>query len=92
VLPLKIGLRNTKLQIIAYIAAYMTVALLLTYFGYTGVVYAVVMTVLGLVWLYKAWQGFEAKDDVVWAKRLFLFSLVVLLTWCAAISLAVVLP
>lgn len=92
VLPIKIGLRNTKLQIVAYIAAYMAVSLLLTYFGYTGVVYAVVMTVLGVVWLWKAWQGFEAKDDVVWAKKLFLFSLVVLLTWCVLIALAVVLP
>jgi heme o synthase len=92
VLPIKIGLRNTKLQIIAYIAAYMSVALLLTYFGYTGYIYLIAMTALSLVWLWKAWKGFDAKDNAIWAKKLFLFSLVVLLAWCATISLAVVLP
>jgi heme o synthase len=92
VLPLKIGMTNTKLQIIAYISAYIITALLLTVYGYTGFVYAVVMTILGIAWLWKANEGLNTKDNTKWAKGLFKFSLYVLMAFCITISIDVVLP
>ncbi|HSE61255.1 MAG TPA: heme o synthase [Candidatus Saccharimonadales bacterium] len=92
VLPRKIGMKNTKIQIAVYVAAYLIAALLLTVFGYTGYVYAVIMGVLSLVWLQKALRGFKAADDTKWARQLFHFSLYVLMTFCVTISLDMVLP
>jgi heme o synthase len=92
VLPIKIGMKYTKIQMIAYIVAYIIAALLLTYYGYTGYVYAVIMAGLGSVWLWKAWQGLTTQDDATWARALFRFSLVVLLAFCITISVDVVLP
>jgi heme o synthase len=92
VLPLKYGLRNTKLQIVGYIAAFIVAAMLLSVFGYTGVSYTVVVAAAGLAWLKLALRGFNAMDDNIWAKKLFRFSLIVTLIFSLMISLNAWLP
>jgi len=47
-----------------------------------------VMLVLGFIWLSLGFRGLrEGIDDRVWAKRMFLFSLVVLLLFSITISI-----
>jgi len=92
VLPVKKGARAAKISIIAYIGAYIVAATALTAFGYTGYTYALVMAGVGLAWLHKALGGLAAKDDAVWARKLFGFSLIVLLTFCAMIAADTWLP
>lgn len=87
VLPLKAGLRNTKLQMVGYIIAFIVASLLLSVFGYTGYSYLAVMSLVGLAWLALALQGFKAKDSNAWARKLFRFSLIVTLVFSIMISI-----
>jgi len=85
--PVKRGVQSTKWQILYYIIAFTIAALLLTVFGYTGYIYLFVMTILSVIWIYLSLKGFKTDNDTVWAKKLFLFSLIVLLTFCLVLSL-----
>ncbi|HSX08264.1 MAG TPA: heme o synthase [Candidatus Saccharimonadales bacterium] len=86
------GIRSTKIQIVAYIAVFIAASLLLTAYHYTGYIYAVLMLAVGAWWLRLAIRGFYAANDAKWAKKTFLFSLVVLMTLSVALPLGSVLP
>lgn len=92
VLPAKYGMRATKVQIIWFIAAYMFAAALLWVYGYAGYIYLVVVLALGAVWFWRGLQGFRQTDDVAWAKKMFGFSLWVLLGTSVMIAAGVFLP
>lgn len=86
------GIPQAKLQILLYTIAYTIASVLLTPFGYTGWVYAVVMGVLGAWWIVIGVQGFRAKDDNAWARRMFRFSLVIIMAYSVMISIGPLLP
>lgn len=92
VLPAKKSIRHTTVQIVLYICAYLIATLLLSLSGYTGITYLVVMLPLSLVWLWRGVQGFTAPDVDHWARRMFGFSLIVLLGFSAMVSLDAFLP
>lgn len=78
VLPAVKGIRATKYQIIAYIAAFMVVDILLYALGYTGRLCAVLIGLYGAVWLSSAVRGLSAANDKLWARKMFLYSLIFL--------------
>lgn len=82
VLPIEKGAFATKVQMALYIASFIVVSSLLTICGYTGYSYMAVSTLLGLRWLWMALQGFSTDDDTRWARKMFLFSLVVICALC----------
>lgn len=88
------GIKNTKAQIFAYTLAYVVCTLLLTAFGYTGWVYLVVMALLGGYWLMVGYRGLrtEPKDDDVWAKTMFRFSMITILALCIMLAIGPLLP
>ncbi|HEU4913800.1 MAG TPA: heme o synthase [Candidatus Saccharimonadales bacterium] len=92
VLPVVKGVRRTKIEIAAYVIVFTATALLMTAFGYTGIVYLLIMAAVGLVWLYKAFTGFVAADDVQWARGMFGFSLVITLAVSLLLPLGAWLP
>jgi len=55
--------------------AFMAATLMLTFTGYTGYSTFAVASVLGLSWLYLAWSGCKASDERLWARKLFIFSI-----------------
>jgi protoheme IX farnesyltransferase len=75
ILPVKQGTAATKNHIVGYILAFVAATLMLTFGGYTGYRTLAVATLLGLSWLYLAWSGYKAKDERLWAKKLFVFSI-----------------
>jgi len=75
VLPVKRGTAAAKKHIVGYILAFMAATLMLPVGGYTGYSTFAVATVLGLTWLYMAWSGYKAKGERLWAKKLFIFSI-----------------
>jgi len=75
VLPVKQGTAATKKHMVGYILAFMAATLMLTVGGYTGYRTLAVATGLGLAWLYLAWSGYRAADERLWAKKLFIFSI-----------------
>ncbi len=75
VLPITKGAHATKVQMVAYIVAFMGAVGMLTVLGYTGYAYLVVATLLGGSWLALSFKGFKAKDDKKWARKMFALSL-----------------
>ena len=76
VLPVKKGVLNTKVQCLIYIIIYGLASLALSLKGYTGTIYAVVMTVICFAWLAMAIKGFYVKNTDAWARQLFFVSLI----------------
>jgi protoheme IX farnesyltransferase len=77
-LPVVRGIKKTKIQIMAYVVAFIVATACLTFFGYTGIVFVIVMLALGLWWLYKGIEGFGVTNSKKWARQMFLFSLIVI--------------
>jgi len=86
------GIETTKMRILAYVAAFTLIAPLLTVFDYTGYVYAVVVASLGIAWFWKGFKDFQTADSTAWARKMFGFSLIVLLGWAFITSVDVWLP
>ncbi len=93
VLPVVAGVRAAKIQIVAYVGLFVVVAAILALAGYTGYTYLAVVTAAGMVWLGRAMEGLRAGiDDEQWARKLFGFSLLVLLTLSVMMGLNAWLP
>ena len=92
VLSVKHGIKTTKIHIMLFIVAYMAIVPLLTLLDYTGYTYLTVMGAITLLWFWKGVQGFGATDATAWARKMFGFSLVVLLTFSFMLSVDIWLP
>jgi protoheme IX farnesyltransferase len=87
VLPVKEGTAAARRHIVGYIFAFMAATLMLTFGGYTGYSTFAVASVLGLSWLYLAWSGYKASDERLWARKLFIFSIVTIFILSVMISI-----
>jgi protoheme IX farnesyltransferase len=87
VLPAVKGARTTKLHIMAYIVAFTITASLLSLFHFTTYVFLAGVILLGGIWLWKGAAGFKANDDIVWARRMFRFSLLVMVAFSALLAI-----
>jgi protoheme IX farnesyltransferase len=92
VLPLVNGVRATKIQMIAYTIIFIAAVISLGVFGYAGYTFVIVMSALGLTWLYKGLHSFNITDNIAWARQMFMFSLVVLLSFSVMLSVGRILP
>jgi len=75
VLPVGHGMPAVKKHIFFYILALIAATLMPTFGGYTGYGYLATAAALGLIWLHLAWSGRKASDDRLWARKLFVFSI-----------------
>jgi heme o synthase len=92
VLPVVKGLRRTKIEIFIYTVIFVISSLLLTFYGYTGIIYLVVMAAFGAYWLWLAYQGFSVENSDRWARKMFGFSMIIILALCVMLSVGPVLP
>lgn len=92
VLPVKKNVRLTKIYMLFYVAMFIVSTGLLMLFGYTGIIYLLVVTTFGSMWLWRAMQGFETDNDTGWAREMFSFSLLVLMATSVMIALGGILP
>jgi len=77
VLPVVKGISVAKNHITLYIVAFMVATLMLSLGGYAGYKYLVVAAAVSLWWLGMALSGYKSEnDDRVWARKLFVFSIV----------------
>ncbi|RKQ95920.1 protoheme IX farnesyltransferase [Kushneria sinocarnis] len=86
VLPVRRGIASTRRHIIGYIVAFIVASLLLTLIGYTGYVYLVIAALVGGYWLKLALTYRDCSDDRAWAKRVFLYSILVVTMLSVAMS------
>lgn len=90
VLPAVKGVLATKKQMLMYTTAFLLVAPLLWVYGYTGYIYLTVSLLLSALWLRLCIQGFSCSNDTFWAKKMFLYSLVIITTLCIIIPIDVI--
>ncbi|KAA1195484.1 heme o synthase [Photorhabdus heterorhabditis] len=76
VLPVIKGISVAKNHIILYILAFMIATLMLAISGYAGYKYLVVAAAVSVWWLGMALSGYKTANDRVWARKLFIFSIV----------------
>ncbi|HEY0211522.1 heme o synthase [Acerihabitans sp.] len=93
VLPVKRGISVTKNHITLYIIGFMVATLMLTLGGYAGYKYFIVAAAVSVWWLGMALQGYKsANDDRVWARKLFIFSIVAITSLSVMMSVDFMVP
>ncbi len=80
VFPIEKGIPTAKHHIIIYILAFMIAALMLNLKDHAGYKYLLVSGVVNLLWLGMALRGYKIKNNRIWARQLFIFSIVVIVT------------
>jgi protoheme IX farnesyltransferase len=74
--PVSRGIASAKRHIVLYILAFTVAAAMLTVGGYAGYAYLAVAVAIGLYWLWLAVSGYRAADDRVWARKVFVCSII----------------
>jgi protoheme IX farnesyltransferase len=92
VLSVAKGTRITKWFILFFTVGYLVAVTSFFIRGHAGYTYFIVTAGFGLLWLIESARGFTATNDVLWARKLFRFSLLVLLSFCVVLGLAPLLP
>ena len=88
VLPVVKGISVAKHHITLYILAFMVPTLMLFLGGYAGYKDLVVATAVSVWWLGMALSGYKAAvDDSLWARKLFMFSIVTIT--CLSVMMSV---
>jgi len=85
VLPVEKGMYVTKVHMVLYIIAFLITAVMLTVTGYTGYVYGGVAVLLSMIWLGLCIKGFSVENNTLWARKMFAYSLVVIMGLCVII-------
>ncbi len=76
VLPLKRSMAYTKFNILIFVILFFLVTLLLPILGVTHLFYFITASFLGFIWIGLSVWGFFVEDDIAWARKLFLFSII----------------
>jgi protoheme IX farnesyltransferase len=79
ILPVKQGTSAAKTHIFGCILVFIAASLMLTFCGYTGYSYLAVTAVSGLAWLFIALSGYKTADERLWARKLYIFSILAML-------------
>jgi len=85
VLPSVRGLQSSKVQAAVYSFAVWAVSILLVPYGLAGPIYLFTAVVAGALFFGESLRGFRAPDAKVWAKKLFVASLIYLTVLFAAL-------
>ena len=80
VLPVVKGISVAKHHITVYILAFMIATLMLTLSGYAGYKYLIVAAAVSIWWLGMALKGYKAENDIIWARKLFGFSIITIMS------------
>lgn len=78
ILPVARSIFRTKVQCVIYIVLFAAVLNGLYCFGYTNVFFLITFNALTAYWLYLSLIGFKAENDQIWAKRFFLYSVILI--------------
>lgn len=86
VMSVRHGVATTKKDMVVHIIAFTLAAQLLTFCGYAGYAYASVVALLSLYWLSVAWSGPKALSELLWAKKLYILSIVTIVVLSVMMS------
>ncbi|PIT57448.1 heme o synthase [Snodgrassella alvi] len=93
VLPVVKGIAVAKHHITFYIIAFMFATLMLSIGGYAGYKYLIVAAAVSMWWLCMALSGYKAQNnDRIWARKLFVFSIIAITTLSIMMSVDFMAP
>ena len=78
ILPVARSIYRTKVECVIYILLFAAVLNGLYCFGYTNIFFLVTFNALTAYWFYLSIIGFKADNDQLWAKRFFLYSVILI--------------
>lgn len=78
ILPVARSIYRTKVESLIYVILFTISMNALFVFGYTNWLYLIITNLLCAYWLYLAVIGFKAENDQIWAKKFFLFSVLLI--------------
>ena len=80
ILPVARSILRTKIESLIYVILFTIAMNGLFIYGYANWIYAIILNSLWIYWLYLAVVGFKisAEQDQLWAKRFFLFSVILI--------------
>ncbi|GIP31756.1 heme o synthase [Paenibacillus sp. J2TS4] len=73
-LPVRKGVRRTKLQMIPYVVLLLPTVVLIFTYGYAGIIFLIVSLLTGFIWCWHTIRGGAALDNDKWARMNFLLS------------------
>lgn len=76
--PIVKGILVAKYHIIVHILCFIFFSCMLTIMGYTGYKYLLCSFLLGFFWFFLGLQGLYITDNVIWARKLFRFSIILI--------------
>lgn len=92
VLPVVKGMHSAKRASVIYIAFFTVFAGLIAIYDYAGYVYLIGVMTLGVVWLTRSLRTYNLPDDKAWGRKMFGFSLIVLMCTSALLAVGPRLP
>lgn len=92
ILPVARSILRTKIESLVYVVLFSIAMNALFVYGYTNWLYLVILNLLCLYWLYIGILGFKAENDQLWAKRFFLFSVILITVVSLSFSFTAVSP
>ena len=92
VLPVVKGISVAKNHITLYIIAFAVATLMLSLGGYAGYKYLAVAAAVSVWWFGMALRGYKVEDDKVWARKLFVFSIVAITSLSVMMSVDFMVP
>lgn len=78
ILPVARSIYRTKIECVIYILLFAAVLNGLSCFGYTNIFFLITFNALTAYWFYLSIIGFKAENDQLWAKRFFLYSVILI--------------
>ena len=78
ILPVARSILRTKIESLIYVILFTIAMNALYVYGYTNIVFLVICNLLCAYWFYIGILGFKAENDQLWAKRFFLFSVILI--------------
>lgn len=87
VLPVEKGFFLTKIHMTIYVILFIIATSLLFVFGFAGQLFFVLMILFGLLWLGSCLRGFGKIDNMIWARNVFIFSIIIIVLFCVLIVL-----
>lgn len=92
VMPVIKDVETTRKQMLVYILLFTIVSSLLTFLGYTGYIYLLIMTSVSIWWLYIGLTKYNESAPDTWARQMFRVSLLALSIWSLCLYVNSLLP
>src|SRR5690606_31817866 len=83
---------RTKIESFIYVVLFTLTMNALFIYSYANWIYVIILNALCIYWLYLGVIGFKAENDQLWAKRYFLFSVLLITIISISFSFTSTLP